>query len=267
MFGILLIPAVYYLGKEIDGELTGLLSATIITTLGSMWYYSQFARSYMLLCLLITILCIYWVRISRGNNEVYTWLTFSIVSAVSIWAHLFALIPVSLMFVYLLSKYRTTALKWASMSVLLCLPLLGLGYQIILNRGDGTGQVDHWPTIWELIYTSPLEFWGYGFIFILGLVIYSQYKKSNPLIIGACLVFGAELLLSKITPVFPRYSLFLVPILCVVAMIPVSQFLTNEDATKAQRWFVFLFVTVFYYATIILQFTTVYFLPKGQFCI
>src|SRR5512138_4954 len=63
--GILLIPATYFFGKELKGETLGLLSALAVSTLGSIWYYSQFGRAYMLECLLFVVLCVYYVRLVR----------------------------------------------------------------------------------------------------------------------------------------------------------------------------------------------------------
>ena len=70
IFGILLIPAAYYLGKEWKGSDThGLLAALAIATLGPMWYYSQFGRVYMLQCLLFTVFCIIYLDTSEGNVD------------------------------------------------------------------------------------------------------------------------------------------------------------------------------------------------------
>jgi len=273
IFGTLLIIATFYLGKELKNETLGLMSASVVTLLGSMWYYSQFARSYMLVALLMTLTMVFFIRVVRKEWDCrYSCLGFVLGAAACVYAHLYALIPIALMLAYLLYLYRTRFLIRAGIIVALMLPLLGLGISIINGRTGDVQDAQNWMgnTIPQLLQYMPLEYFGYlciGFFALIGYAVITQYKKNQMVcIIGliASATFIFQLKVSLITPVFVRYSLLMVPSLCVLAMYPLAEH-TESDAMSAQKWFALVVFYAIFLGVIVYQYMDPnFFLPKGH---
>lgn len=273
IFGTLLIIATFYLGKEIKNENLGLLAASVVTFLGSMWYYSQFARAYMLVALLMTLTMVFFIRVVRKEWDCqYSSLGFIGFASLCVYAHLYALIPIALMVLYLLHKYEERFIIRAGIIVALLLPLIGLGISIINGRTGSVQDAQNWMgnTIPQLLQFMPLEYFGYlcvGFFILIIYAVLTQYKKNSvvPVIAGIWLVtYVIQLAVSQITPVFVRYSLLLVPSLCVVAMYPLADHM-ESDALTAQKWFALVVFYAIFLGIIAYQFITPgFFLPKGN---
>lgn len=266
VFGTLLIPATYFLGKEVDGEDLGILSALVVTFLGSMWYYSQFGRAYMLACLLFTMLTFYFLRLARGDtSHWYNWAPFTGLAILLAYTHLFALIPVGLMFLYLIYKNLWQGLQWGGIAVILTSPLLGLFQSILTGRTVGISQLPQ-PTIPDLLMWTPIEFFGYAltmFGLLLCIGAWQNMKESRLLIGIAGLSFIIELGISTVTAVYPRYTLLLVPMLCCMAMLPLTRLWKDPGPMPAQKWLITGVILGLYFIILIYQAMTTYYLPKG----
>ena len=269
IFGILLIPAAYKLGLEYKGETLGLLSALAVSTLGSMWYYSQFGRAYMLECLLFTVAMVYYVRLIRGDSRTYHWAAFAILSAVLAFTHLFSVIPLTFLWVYLIWLYAFDAIKWAVVTFVLASPLLLLFYAIFTSRMAGRMGMWYGPPLSHLIIFAPLEFFGYVFMFWIGLIAFSIYlywwkmREVSVIIVTSILSYATLLSICNITPVFIRYILLMVPAWVVIGLLPVSQFVDSEDATHAQKWFVVGSFALCYFIIIAFSIYSGLYRPKG----
>ena len=273
IFGTLLIIATFYLGKEIKNETLGVLAASVVTFLGSMWYYSQFARAYMLVALLMTLTLVFYTRIIRKEWDCqYSSLGFILGALACVYTHLYALIPITLMLVYLLYLYRTRFLIRAGIIVALLFPLVGLGISIINGRTGSVQDAQNWigNTIPQLLQLMPLEYFGYlcvGVFTLIAYAVFTQCKKNSavPMIAGIWLVtYIIQLAVSQITPVFVRYSLLLVPSLCVVAMYPLAEHM-ESDALAAQKWFALAVFYAVFMGVIAYQYMDPnFFLPKGN---
>jgi len=263
--GTLLIPVSYFFGKELEDEYTGLFAAVVIATLGSMWYYSQFGRAYMLIALLFVLAALFFVRLLNGSGEC-DWIGFAIFTALCAYTHLYSIIPLVFMWSYLLWIRPNRTLLWASVVGICCLPLTMLGYSILTGRTSGAIMAVG-NTIPQLILILPLEYFGYSFaIFfvLIGLAVwkYRDVRGVPVLVAIAVLTVTAQLAVSTVTPVFARYSLLLVPVVITVAMVPVSRFV-RSDALPVQKWFAILVFFLVYLSTVIFQAVSEYYLPKG----
>jgi uncharacterized membrane protein len=277
IFGILLIPAVYVLGKELKGQTLGLLTALAVSTLGSMWYYSQFGRTYMLECLLFTIFCIFFIRIIRGDHRKVNWAHLTGMAVLLAYAHLFAVIPLSLMFLYLIYQYRFKAVWWTSVTVLLASPLLLLFNAILKDRtvsGEVAKTAWGWygNTVSQIAILAPLELFGYTFVFWIPMIVYSTWiyrSMKEVLVIATAFIvsFIAMLSLADSTPVFIRYVLLLVPVLVTIGLLPVADLLDNPDYSRAQKWFIVGSFSVFYFGITIYAFWSGLYMPKGTITI
>lgn len=105
IFGLLLIPATYKLGRVVSSQATGLLAALFVTLTPAAVYYSQEARPYtltaLLACLCVILYC--YVLISRYHKQYLFGFVFCAASLV--YVHYTGLLLVS-------SLAAVTALFW-----------------------------------------------------------------------------------------------------------------------------------------------------------
>lgn len=269
IFGILLIPAVYMLGKEWRNETLGVLSSLAVSTLGSMWYYSQFGRAYMLECLLFTVAMIYYIRLVRGDSRTYHWVSFAVLSAVLAFTHLFSIIPLTLLWLYLIWEYKIQAIKWCTLTFILSSPLLLLFNAILTNRLNGQFTSWYGPPFSQLVAFTPLEFFGYVFVFWIPMIAYGTYlywrqmREIAVVIVTSVISYITLISLCDITPVFIRYLMLLVPTWLVIGLLPISEFMDSKDATPAQKWFVIGSFGICYFVIIAYSILSGLYRPKG----
>ena len=118
IIGTLTIPLIFYAGKEFYNEDIGIISAALLTFSTFHILYSQEARSYSLLVFFLTIALIWYLK-SVQTNDVKTWFIFGIFSALAIWTHYFAIIPIGTLFLYVLIYQMKTSGKISSFKPIL----------------------------------------------------------------------------------------------------------------------------------------------------
>ena len=89
--GILTIPAAYFLGKEFMDKEVGLITAAAVAFSPFLVYYSQEARVYSLVMLLVVLDLVFYFRALKTNSPV-TWCLVGLLSALAFWAHFYALV-------------------------------------------------------------------------------------------------------------------------------------------------------------------------------
>lgn len=109
--GVLTIPVIYLLGRELFDSKTGLYGAALATPNYYLLYYAQDARSYALLCFLACLSCLLFIRVLRSASW-FNPLLYSITTTALLYTHHFALLI---------------------LVIQLCLFLL---YRIFYGRGD-----------------------------------------------------------------------------------------------------------------------------------
>ena len=203
--GILLIPAMYYLGKEYHSELVGLYCAGITTILVPMIYYSQYARAYSLSLLCFTIALILYLRLKDGDNHLDIRVAFWIMVVVNLYVHLFTLIPLSLLCLDLLMSRK----HWlCGIGAVICsFPIATVLMGVLSTRSGGGFNYGASP-LQMVVLTFP-EFFNTIFLNILvlsgvGAWLYKSKVRWNLIVITVVtLVVG--IVGSAITPTFPRY--------------------------------------------------------------
>ena len=279
LFGILLIPAVFLLGKQIKNDTLGLLATLGVATLGSMWYYSGFGRSYMLNCLLFTLFTLYFIRICQNDGRKgENWLVLTAIATLLAYSHLFTLIPMSFLYLYLFFKDWKQTTIWSTIVSILTAPL-GLLFNAILKEravdrvtAKAVGWNWYGATVPQLVIFAPLEFFGYSFVFWIPLIIYSCWKNRErwellAVIASWILSFGTLLALSDITPVFIRYTLLCVPAGITVGLLPVADLIDSKEHTRAQKAFIIGSFGIIYFAIIMFEFWSGLYAPKGTITI
>jgi 4-amino-4-deoxy-L-arabinose transferase-like glycosyltransferase len=275
IFGILLIPTIYHFGKELRSKTLGLFSSLAVATLGPLWYYSQFGRAYMLECLLFTIMCVYYIRLVRGESNTHNWFVVSAMAVLLAYTHLFSIIPIAFMFIYLMWQYGKESLQWMFGTFVASSPLLLL-FKAMMDWRMVTRGTQTWSEEWygapfnQIIIFAPLEFFGYSFVFWIPMIIYAtwMYRNMREVVVIASAFVGSFIVLLAIcntTPVFLRYLVLLVPPMLSIGLLPVADFADSTEHTMAQKWFVIGSFSTFYFAIIAFAFWSGLYISKGNY--
>lgn len=114
--GIIVIPVVYLCGRELVSRAAGVVAAAFATFSPFMIWYSQEARSYMLLALLCGLSFLFCARAARtrATRDVALWAT---ASALAVLTHFFAGFLVAPEALWLLWQLRTRATVIACVAV------------------------------------------------------------------------------------------------------------------------------------------------------
>lgn len=204
--GILLIPAMYFLGREFKNGMTGLYCAGITAVLYPLVYYSQFGRAYATVFLFFVITLIFYLKLwnERFTVNLNTQIYFSVMAAITVWAHLFAIIPVGLMICFYFKEDLIKAITSSILFIFLITPMYPIIYGT-QERGSGYGM-----DLLKILVITPTEFFSWIFPYIGGLFcigVYQERQKSITVslivITGVTIISG--LIASIFTPVFPRY--------------------------------------------------------------
>jgi 4-amino-4-deoxy-L-arabinose transferase-like glycosyltransferase len=101
--GVLTIPVVYLIGRELRGRRAGLLSAALVAVNPMLLWYSQEARAYALLALFCALSLLYCVRALR-QGEKRDFVLWGVFSALALATHYFAVFPLAAEVVFLLRR-------------------------------------------------------------------------------------------------------------------------------------------------------------------
>lgn len=202
--GILLIPAMYYLGLQYKDEIVGLYCSGITAILVPMIYYSQYARAYSLSLLCFVIVLILYIRL-KDNDDPKIRVLFWIMVVVNLYVHTFTLIPLSIMCLALLFD-RKHWLCGIGASVA-CLPIISVLVSVLSTR-NGSG-FNYGASPLQMAFLTFPEFFNTPFLNILALAVAGAclYKKNvNKIFIVITVVtLIVGVLGAAITPMFPRY--------------------------------------------------------------
>jgi hypothetical protein len=195
----------------------------------------------------------------------------TIMAVLLAYTHLFAIIPLALMFLYLLWKYRIKSVKWLVATFVFSSPLLLLFEAMWKWRCEGRGlSTLNWygATVNQLIIFAPLEWFSYTFVFWIPMIIYSTWiyrkmREITTIVAASAVTYGCLLSVADVTPVFIRYTLLFVPVWVTIGLLPVSDFIDNKEFSNAQKWFVVGSFSIFYFAIIAYGFISGLYQPKG----
>ena len=89
--GLMTVPVVYLLGKRMFGTRVALLGALLLAANTFHIRYSQEARGYSLVVLLITLSCLFFVRaMERESRSDWAW--YVVTGTLAVYSHFFALL-------------------------------------------------------------------------------------------------------------------------------------------------------------------------------
>ena len=91
LFGVLTIPAIYFVGREFEDRNVGIIAATAFAVSPFLIVYSQEARAYSAMLFFITVASIFYFR-SLSSNDMKDWMAFGTLSAIALWCHFYAIV-------------------------------------------------------------------------------------------------------------------------------------------------------------------------------
>ncbi len=111
LFGVLTIPTIYALGKRLFDRTTGLTAAALLSVHSFHILWSQQARAYSFVLLLLVLATYFLVRAMESNDSSFHWAVFATVAALSVYAHIFAVLVLAAHAISILSPkpYRVSA--------------------------------------------------------------------------------------------------------------------------------------------------------------
>ena len=174
--GVALVPLAYVTGREIASRGAGLLAAAFIAVNPLMVWYSQEARSYMLLAVLTAAGFLWFSRAQRdpSRRNIAWWAVFS---ALALMTHFFAGFIVAPEVMWLLWRWRSRAAGLAVVFVVLVqLAMLPFAFA---DTSHGTGWIAAIPRL-HRVANLVLE-WGVG-------TLYRRASTLEGLIAGALML-------------------------------------------------------------------------------
>lgn len=241
IFGILTIPAMYYLGNMFrletgmkDGESLGLIAAAITTVTFPLVYYSQFARSYALFVFAMTVFFTIFVYIRRTtknitpelNAPIEDYFLIGLIGGICVWIHLFAIIPVAAtIMTFFWTSANRNAIRASIVAFLVMSPLIPLFW---VTRTQRALQNLTWGMdINTLLVYMPIEFFNLTYFILIPLIVIAVYigradNVTNELAIIGFISIGLGIVASFVTPVFPRYFFYMYPIFILLSSVTMA---------------------------------------------
>ena len=242
--GILLIPVIYFIGKEYRDELFGLLMAAYAIVIYTLFYYSRYGRSYSLALLFFSLAFYFLLRISKDDKRASFW--FGVFALLSVWTHLYTVIPLGVMILYLL--WERKAFSGIVLFFVGAIPLLNYINLINTTRVTGIGGQVFGDLPIDILWKTPFDLLGYSGAVTFPIIIWSLWKHRSDKIFRLItyvmvVTWGGMVVLSFRTPMILHYSLFLVPLLLIPLIVPFYDAI-REKGTDMSFSYILIAITV-----------------------
>lgn len=138
LFGIAAIPAMYWLARKMFNSPAAIAAALLLASNAFHVKYSQEARAYSLVALLCIVSCILLLRATEKTTT-RAWLAWSLVSALAVIAHTYAVLVVGaeVVWAFLVLPARE---RWRLFAAVRWFVLALVPYAVAMTRG-GTGAI------------------------------------------------------------------------------------------------------------------------------
>ena len=227
--GILLIPVMYFIGREYKNELFGLLLAGFTTISYSFIYYAKYGRSYSIALLFFSLAFYYFMRLLKGDK--HSSIPFGIFALLSLWTHLYTAIPLGVMILYLLWEQKVYYYG-ILITIIGSLPLLN--YLTLIGTTRDLSQGNFGETPLSVLLWTPLDIFAYSAFILFPIIVWSCWKYRADKLVRAISIIGLATWISMIvlavkTPIVPHYALWLVPTLLLPLMVPLYFHVKNKS--------------------------------------
>lgn len=214
--GVLTVAAVYAVGRRLFDSETGATAALLLAFNAFAIRYSQEARAYALVALLVTVATLLLLKaVQERSRTAWTW--YAICAAAAVYAHLFAVLVLAAHAIWLLLRRdeidRSEAARAGKLLVLLLLPIAAVS----LHAGPAPIQ---WvrPTSWATVRDFFLELCGnsrvaaiaFVVLWIVGIV--RKPRDAAAVCLWLFLPIATVLAVSLVRPIFvARYLMICTP--------------------------------------------------------
>jgi len=219
--GVLLIPVMYFIGREYRDDLFGILLAGFSTIFYNFIFYSRYGRSYSIALLFFSLAFLYFMKTVKGNRDAS--IPFGIFALLALWTHLYTAIPLGIMILYLF--YKQLAFPGVAFTVIGALPLLNYINVINETRIQGVGSNTFGESPLAVILYTPLDLFTYSTFIIFPIIIWVLWKyRVDPILKLISIIslgtWFSMLALSIKTPIILHYGIFLVTMLLIALTVP-----------------------------------------------
>ena len=227
--GVLFIPAMYLVGREYKDELFGLLSAGFSAIYYNSVFYSKFGRSYSMAILFFSLAFYFFLRVLKGDKHSGIW--FAVFALCSMYTHLYSVIPLGLMVLYLL--WERKVMQSIVLIIGGAIPLALYIVPILISRDVGrTGYFG--ATLFEILFLIPLDIFTYSSFIIAPVILWALWTHRTERLIQViflvCMGTWASMFaLFFVTPIILHYAMFLVPMLILLFVLPFYEAIKKDE--------------------------------------
>jgi uncharacterized membrane protein len=241
--GVLLIPMMYLIGKEIDDRQLGLLCAGFIALLSQAIYFSGYARSFAMVGVVFSATILAFIRILKGKDG---WPVFAVSGLIALYIHAFAIVPLALMVLYLI-HIRSARWRYLIGMFIGAIPFSLMMYVIATVR-PAAGYAPQASWGWSIAGGIPLELFGLAAPLVILLILYTlkrYYARDDfPLIAVPTATCIAAVALSYFQLIYAEYVMLVLPMFAIFAVVPVAEWIKERNLNVAYPVVIFLVLQV-----------------------
>lgn len=226
LFGVMTIPLIYALGKELVDRSTGLIAAILLTFSPMHVFYSQDARAYTISVFFVILAALFYIK-AMELEDYRLWMLFGIAAAVSFWLHFYTILAIAAILMHALlvsAKQIQERIRYLAVSLatilLLTLPIIIVTIPLFAKRTASSPTFGYQGLL--VIQQTFIQFAGFNDaiaaafmgLFILGLTLwfYSDKQKAAFILIFIGVPLALSILLSYRMPFIPRHLLYVLPL-------------------------------------------------------
>jgi mannosyltransferase len=221
--GVLVIPVIYQVGKEFIDRNVGIILAAAFSLSPFLIFYSQEARAYSMMLLMVALTMMFCLRGLR-NGKMGNWVMFAVCAAIAYWTHFYAMVFIAGLVLYMIILFLPKIKENYKILIgtiglfgIICAPILYLTFQLFAKRTAAAptygiqGLEVIVQTFSQVSGFSGTSMFIFGLLFVLGITHLYLFdkKKSLFLILMTVLIFIISLVLSYMLPMIPKYLIFL----------------------------------------------------------
>lgn len=230
LFGWLTIPIIYFIGREINGRLCGIIAAGLLTFSTFHIFYSQDARAYTTMLFFFSLAILFYLIALKSESKRY-WIYSGIFSALAFWTHFYVFIGILILFLHAIIVKRKTILSnihtiipitiFGLTFIVISLPLILVTIKLFLIR---TGNSPTWGLSGLDVITNTIVLISGSEIYltviftilaIIGItqLLFKENKRDFAYLILLSLIlpFIASMILAQKMPMNPRYLIYILP--------------------------------------------------------
>src|SRR5438067_2508351 len=242
-FGVLAIPAIYFLGRALWGRSAGLVAALLLALNAYHIRYSQEARSYSLAVLLVILSVYFLVQFIQQPSRQGHW-KYCAASALAVYSHFYAALVLLAQVVVVFKFVKFGEAAGQELRRAMHIILLALIPIVVFLVATGAGPIAWLPRPgWRDVHQFAIYLSGAGGDMLLGLYLIAlvlagiawHRSRHEPgswryelvfawLLLPVGIVFG----LSLLKPIFMnRFLIVVLPALCLLAAAGITQIRNN----------------------------------------